>query len=44
MHKEDSTLNNLQWLIWDKIKPNQTKPIIEIWPCFTPVHNGVGAE
>ena len=25
MHKEDLALNNLQWLICYKIKPNQTK-------------------
>ena len=26
MYKEDLALNNLQWLICHKIKPNQTKP------------------
>ena len=26
MHKEDLALNNQQWLICHKIKPNQTKP------------------
>ena len=26
MNKEDLALNNLQWLICHKTKPNQTKP------------------
>ena len=26
MYKEDFALNNLQWLICHKAKPNQTKP------------------
>ena len=26
MYKEDMALNNLQWLICHKTKPNQTKP------------------
>ena len=26
MYKEDLALNNLQWLICHKTKPNQTKP------------------
>ena len=26
MNKQDLVLNNLQWLIWYKPKPNQTKP------------------
>ena len=28
MYKEDFVLNNLQWLMCDKTKPNQTKPNI----------------
>ena len=26
MYKEDMALNNLQWLVCHKTKPNQTKP------------------
>ena len=26
MYKKDLALNDLQWLIWHKTKPNQTKP------------------
>ena len=26
MYKEDLALNNLQWLVCHKTKPNQTKP------------------
>ena len=31
MYKEDLALNNLQWLIYDKTKPNQTKSYIIIY-------------
>ena len=35
MYKEDLALNNLQWLICHKTKPNQTKPVKYIlWNCF----------
>ena len=27
MYKQDLALNNLQWLLYQKPKPNQTKPI-----------------
>ena len=30
MYKKDLTLNNLQWLICHKTKPNQTKVVIPI--------------
>ena len=28
MYKEDLALNNLQWLIYHKTKPNQTKSYV----------------
>ena len=30
MNKKDLILNNLQWLIYHKTKPNRTKPIIYV--------------
>ena len=27
MYKQDLSFNDIQWLIWRKIKPNETKPI-----------------
>ena len=30
MYKENSALNNLQWLICHKTKPNKSKPIYNI--------------
>ena len=29
MYKTDLALNNLQWLIYHKTKPNQTKPNLD---------------